>query len=107
LTQDAQQAVREAAVPNREGMHARPVMKFVDLASTFQASVMVSNITRDASEVVDGKSAMQLMLLEACQGSVLRIEAEGADAVEAVDALEDLVRQAFHMDTNAPDVAGS
>lgn len=92
---DAQtEALRDATVTNREGLHARPVMRFVDMASTYQSTVSVTNISRDA-EKVDGKSAMQMMLLEATQGCVLRIEARGADAQEAVDALAALVGSGF------------
>ena len=88
----------EVAVPNREGLHARPVMRFVDLASNFRASVTVRNVTRN-SERVDGKSAMHMMLLEATQGCVLRIEAQGADARETIDALAALVESGFHLDS--------
>lgn len=92
-------ALREVAVPNKEGLHARPVMRFVDLASEYQATVSVTNVSR-GKETVDGKSAMQMMLLEATQGSVLRIEACGDDAREAVDALAALVGASFGMDSS-------
>ena len=73
------QATRDVTVQNPEGLHARPIMRFVDLASTFCSSVRVTNVSR-AAEPVDGKSAMQMMLLEATNGSVLRVEAQGEDA---------------------------
>jgi phosphocarrier protein len=79
-------AVREAKVANEQGLHARPVMRFVDLASKYQSKITVANVSR-RGEKLDGKSAMQMMLLEATQGNTLRIEAEGADAPDAVDAL--------------------
>ena len=88
------EAVVEVAVPNREGLHARPVMRFVDLASQFQARIAVVNLSRDG-ETVDGKSAMHMMLLEATQGCVLRIEARGEDAGAAVEALASLVKAGF------------
>ena len=72
-------------------------MRFVDLASGFDADIKVQNITR-SDEVVDGKSAMQMMLLQATCGNVLRIEARGTDAAEAVQSLESLVNARFHMD---------
>lgn len=78
-------------------MHARPVMHFVDLASSFKSTVSVTNISR-RPETVDGKSAMQMMLLEATQGCVLRIEARGSDAQQAVDALAALVEAGFKSD---------
>ena len=77
---------KDARVSNREGLHARPVMRFVDLASQFQSDITVTNLSRRA-EKLDGKSPMQMMLLEATAGSVLRIEAEGPDAQEAVQLL--------------------
>ena len=82
---------------NTEGLHARPVMCFVDLAATYSSKVSVTNVSK-GNQKVDGKSAMQMMLLEATQGSVLRIEAHGEDALEAVDALATLVNAGFNMD---------
>jgi len=73
-------------------------MRFVDLASTFQSRVRVSNTTR-SGEPLDGKSAMQMMLLEATRGCVIRIEASGEDAQQAVDALTALVETGFDMDS--------
>jgi len=98
LSSVSREAVREVAVPNREGLHARPVMKFVDLASRHEAEVSVTNISRNGCETVDGKSAMQMMLLEATQGNVLRIEAVGDDAQQAVDTLAALVSSGFQME---------
>ena len=91
------EAVRQAKIPNREGLHLRPVMRFIDLAARFRSAIRVTNITRD-EETVDGKSAMQMVLLEATQGSILRIEAMGDDAQEAVDALAALVGAGFGME---------
>lgn len=77
---------KDAKVSNREGLHARPVMRFVDLASGFESEISVMNISR-RGEKLDGKSPMQMMLLEATEGSILRIEAEGSDEQQAVDLL--------------------
>jgi len=70
-------------------------MRFIDVASRFQSNVSVMNVTR-RGEKVDGKSAMQMMLLEATQGCVLRIEARGSDAAAMVEALAVLVESGFH-----------
>ena len=75
-------------------------MRFVDLASRFSASVTVCNATKGKEEV-DGKSAMQMMLLEATQGCVLRIKARGSDARQAVDALVGLVESGFDASTGS------
>lgn len=88
------EASREIAIPNKEGLHARPVMSFVDLASKFKSKVSVTNLS-GRQETIDGKSAMQMMLLEATEGCVLRIVACGDDALDAVNALAALVESGF------------
>jgi len=95
LSDQVTEAAGEVTVANKEGLHARPVMRFVDLATTFQSNVTICNVTR-RGEVLDGKSAMQLMLLEATQGCVLRIVARGTDANEAVAALVALIESGLH-----------
>lgn len=78
-------------IVNRLGLHARPAMAFVDLASTFKASVTVR---REDTEV-DGKSIMQMMMLAATQGTTLEVTAEGDDADKALEALNELVARGF------------
>lgn len=75
-------------------------MRFVDMASGFQASITVCNLTSKRDEQVDGKSAMEMMLLEATQGCVLRIQARGVDAQQAVDRLAVLIESSFNMDSH-------
>lgn len=83
----------EAAIVNPQGLHARPVMKFVDLAARFQSSITVDRGA--GTEAVDGKSPMHMMLLAAPIGSTLRITAEGADADDAASALLELIHRGF------------
>jgi phosphocarrier protein HPr len=78
-------------IVNRLGLHARPAMCFVDLASTFQSSVSV----RRADQEVDGKSIMHMMMLAATKGTTLEIAAEGPDANHACEALKQLVDGGF------------
>lgn len=78
-------------IVNRLGLHARPAMAFVDLASTFKCNVCVK---REDTEV-DGKSIMQMMMLAATQGTPLDIVAEGDDADAALAALKSLVARGF------------
>jgi phosphotransferase system HPr (HPr) family protein len=73
-------------------------MKFVDVAQQFQADITVSS-TKDTQKTVDGKSAMELMLLGATDGTTLRIVAIGSDAQNAVDDLVELVRTEFGLNT--------
>ncbi len=81
----------KATIVNKLGLHARPAMVFVDLASTFASEIKVS---KDDNEV-DGKSIMMMMMLAAAKGSVLVIVAEGADAEAAAGALKKLVDNGF------------
>ncbi len=94
LTQARMEASGDVTVVNKQGFHARPVMRFVDTASLFRSSVRVVNSSRDG-ESVDGKSAMHLMLLEATQGCTLHITTCGDDALAAFDALAALVASGF------------
>lgn len=93
---DSHVVVREVSVVNPEGFHARPVMMFVDKASSFDAKIMVTNTSR-GDEALDGKSAMQLMLLDAPKGSRIRVQADGKDALEAADALSALIAGGFSL----------
>lgn len=88
------QAKCEVVIRNKLGLHARPAMAFVDVASRYACDIRVSK----AKECVDGKSIMQMLLLAATQGTQLTIEANGADAREACKALEALVRDRFDED---------
>ena len=81
-------------IVNRLGLHARPAMSFVDLASTFPCEVKV----RKADTEVDGKSIMQMMMLAASKGSQLEITATGEQAEQACEALRALVNGGFEED---------
>jgi phosphotransferase system HPr (HPr) family protein len=82
---------REVRIANAQGLHARPVMRFVDLAGRFNATIVVCK----GAQQVDGKSPMELMLLEATQGTALIVKARGKDASAAVDALAGLIASGF------------
>jgi phosphocarrier protein HPr len=84
-----EKAVRETTVEikNADGLHLRPAMRFVDLASRFDCDVSVSN----GQTTVDGKSIMHMSLLAATYGTHLNIRAVGPQAQEAVEALRHLV----------------
>jgi len=77
----------QVQIKNADGMHMRPAMQFVDLASTFDSDITVSN----EKDSVDAKSIMQMSMLAATCGTKLSIKAEGQDAEKAVDAIRELV----------------
>ncbi len=73
----------------------RPAMQFVDLASTFESDVTVSN-----GEIsVDAKSIMQMTMLAATFGTRLKIRAEGSDAQKAAEQLHQLIDNEFTGDS--------
>lgn len=82
---------RVVTIVNKLGLHARPAMQFVDLANTFQAAIKVCK----GDQCVDGKSIMQMMMLAATAGTPLKIVAEGPDASQAIEALDQLVQSKF------------
>ncbi|WP_332765223.1 HPr family phosphocarrier protein [Phenylobacterium sp.] len=86
--------VRSVDVINKRGLHARASAKFVKLASSFEAEVRVSK----DGQTVDARSIMGLMMLAAGPGSAIEIEAEGSEAVAALDALIELVARRFDED---------
>jgi len=72
-------------------------MRFVELAQRFSASIRVAADGLN-TEVVDGKSAMELMLLGAPFETQLRICATGPDAEDALEKLVALVERQFDME---------
>ncbi len=87
-------ASREIVVSNKLGLHARPAMQFVDVANGFSSDIMVRKFGEDPGEA-DGKSVMQMIILAATEGTRMRVDADGADADAAVNALAQLFESKF------------
>ena len=81
----------DVIICNQRGLHARAAAKFVQLAGRFDADVTV---TKDGTSVV-GTSIMGLMMLAAAKGTAIRMAAEGPQAQDVLDALEQLVTNGF------------
>lgn len=78
-------------VKHEAGLHARPASLFVQTAKRFQSDVKVKHGEREAN----AKSILNVLTLGAVQGAVVTIRAEGEDAQEALDALEELITSNF------------
>ena len=79
----------EVVIKNEHGLHMRPSMQFVDIASQFDCDITVSN-----NEIsVDGKSIMYVTMLAATMNTKLKIIAKGVDAKQAINALRKLVEE--------------
>ncbi len=74
----------DIVVPNATGLHARPAANFVDLAKQFNANIKV----RYGDRMADGKSLITLLQLGAEKGATIRVSAQGAQADEALAALQ-------------------
>lgn len=83
--------VKELAIVNQRGLHARASAKFVKCAEGFDASITVS---RDG-QTVPATSIMGLMMLGAAIGTSITVEASGPEAESAVAALEGLIAAKF------------
>lgn len=83
--------IKKVTIRNRAGLHARPISRFVETASRYEAPLTV----RFNGQTVDGKSIIQLMTLAAGMGSELELVSEGADAPQLLAALEELVHSGF------------
>lgn len=84
-------AARELEITNQRGLHARASAKFVKCAEAFDAEITV---TRDGMSV-PATSIMGLMMLGAAMGTSIMVEATGAQAEEAIEALAMLVDSKF------------
>jgi phosphocarrier protein HPr len=86
--------VRDMPIVNRKGLHARATAKFVQCVEKFDAEIMVSR----CGETVGGTSIMGILTLGAGIGSTITVAATGAEAEEALTALEALVADKFGED---------
>ena len=72
------------------GLHLRVGKDLVTVANRYHADITAQNLSRP-SPIVNVKSILQLMQLQARQGHTLRLSAAGPDAQEALTALQMLI----------------
>ena len=85
---------KDLVVSNPLGIHARPASVFVQTATGFASDVSVTNL--DTSNTADGKSVMSMLMLSAPQGTRIRLDISGEDAVPAMEALSRLIEEGFN-----------
>ena len=85
---------REVPITNQRGLHARASAKFVNLASSLDATVEVE---KDGNKVC-GTSIMGLMMLGAAKGDSIVIHVSGINAEDALQKLAALVEERFGED---------
>lgn len=87
------EVVRFVVVPNPQGIHARPSFQIIQTANRYKSNMSLEN-TRDGN-VVNAKSMVDLLTLNAPKGTKLRIVAHGDDADAAAVDLENVIAAGF------------
>ncbi len=82
---------QELEIINKLGLHARASAKLTQTAGRFKSDIFVTK----AGKRVNAKSIMGVMMLAAGKGTRIDIEANGADEVEAMAAVVDLINDKF------------
>ena len=82
---------QDIAIINKLGLHARASSKLTQTASQFSSEIWIEKNGRK----VNAKSIMGVMMLAAGMGSVIGLEANGADEAEAMAALQVLIKDYF------------
>ena len=80
---------------NKRGLHARASHKFMECVMRFDAQVLVRSHNDVCAETVVADSVMELLLLGSACGEDITISATGAQAEEAIQALQELVNDRF------------
>tara|TARA_R110002110_G_scaffold221031_1_gene435163 strand:- start:487 stop:756 length:270 start_codon:yes stop_codon:yes gene_type:complete len=82
---------RTIMIQNKLGLHARAASKFVEIAKEYAATISVTSPFSKAN----GKSIMNVMMLQASCNSEITLEVDGADEESAMTALTELIDNKF------------
>lgn len=83
----------EVLLFHEAGLHARPAVKFTQVAKSFESEVEFSS--DQGSSWINAKSIVKVMGAKVPSDTVLTIRATGADADKAVSELVQLVASGF------------
>ncbi|MCG8016879.1 MAG: HPr family phosphocarrier protein [Candidatus Thiodiazotropha sp. 'RUGA'] len=82
---------QEVEIINKLGLHARAAAKLVSCANSYESDVFLNR----NGQRVNGKSIMGVMMLAANKGSMLKLEIDGRDETQAMEALIVLINDRF------------
>jgi phosphocarrier protein len=82
---------RSARIVNLQGLHARPCHMIVSIALEHRATLRV----RCGRNEANGKSILELMTLNAPEGSELLLEAAGEDAAALIERVVAVIDAGF------------
>jgi phosphocarrier protein HPr len=83
----------EIKIINPLGLHARAAAQLVRLAGKYSSKIIL--IREDNAVIADAKSILSVLTLAAAKGAKLRIEVDGTDEIEALDAVKSLFENGF------------
>jgi len=78
-------------IQNKLGLHTRATIKLVELVNSFDASVTIRHLNKQA----DADSVLGLLVLETCYGQEIEIIAKGNEAQQALLAVTKLIEDKF------------
>lgn len=84
--------VMEVTISNRHGLHARPVARLIQKASTYQSEIQIRNISKNKGPV-SIRSMTGIIALEALQGDRVELAAVGEDAEKALQELTGAIQK--------------
>ena len=82
---------KKATIMKQVGLHARPATFLIQKANEFKCSIWIEKEERR----VNAKSLLGVLSLGVARGATISIIADGADEVEAVDTLCELIDSDF------------
>ena len=86
--------IKDLEIKNIKGLHARAAAAFVKTVEPFDAIFEVERI----GQCVNGCSIMGLMMLAASKGTTIKVSTSGKQALEAMNAIEELLNNKFGED---------
>jgi len=85
---------RIITLEHRHGLHARPSMAIVETVNNFSSTVLM----RHQGHEVNAASILELLHLQVTNGATLEFEADGDDAEQVLNALQNLFARRFNLE---------
>ena len=85
---------REVRIANQLGLHARAAAKLVNLAGKYHSHITIST----EQICADAKSILGVLTLAAGKDTIVKIEVEGPDEKEWLEAITNLIENTFGED---------
>ena len=80
-------------IANDRGLHTRPSTEVVKCAARFNCIIKLIHQKQE----VNARSLLGVLMLAAPKGAKISVTAEGVDASEAIEALQDLAKNKFNI----------